>query len=817
MSKQIISDASWLPLRVYSGVADNERKDAFTRDISEFGDRILIDKNPGDTNYTIFKFHIWSVYVHFSIINNFIQKFNYCIIGKELKYDNLINLLIMVKNAGDGFRDILIRNLPYIDRWTILDTGSTDNTIAIIKDVLKGKRGNLYQESFINFRDSRNRLLELAGTDCAFNIMLDDTYVLNGDLRGFLSFVRGDDVADSYSLVIEGVDVLYTSNRITKSSRGLKYINIIHEIIQTENNINISIPHKVAYITDVISPYMTRRTTERKDKDIGLLYNIIRENPLDYRAYYYLADSYILKQNWPLALKYFKERAKYRDKGNLMEVQNSLYYIAVISHNYMNEKWAECHQLYLDCYNFDTTRSESLYFIAKHYLDNGNRDIGTMYLKKAYSIPFPEITMTVRKDIYNYYIPFDLMNLCYENGDYSLGEHCCVKVLSFKNDDQLARRWYDIFKLLNKNKSGVKQKLRFTVNDQLLISFVCPGGWDSWDGETLHTRGLGGSETFVVKYAEGIAKMTDNKVIVFCNCAKNYREYNGVFYINIEEYTDFSKNYYIDYVFINRYAEYVPISVVNKIENIYLILHDLLLPCTIIPNVPSLKAVLCISEWHKKHFLQQFSLFKNKTQVISYGVDLSSFLIKKRQRYNFIYPSFPNRGLLQLLQMFPKIRRKYPSAVLNIFCDLDHKWTNSHSADLIAYIKDLLKEQKHSVINHGWVNYTTLREFWSCAHVWLYPTTYVETCCLTAYEAAASKTLVVSNNGAGLDESIGERGLVVPGDSRLEEWQNECLEKLFNLLDNEPKEEERLINTNYEWINTKKYDLLIEDFINRFL
>ena len=105
---------------------------------------------------------------------------------------------------------MLLKNINLIDKWTILDTGSTDSTIEIINKVLVGKkRGTLYQEQFINFnfRDSRNRLIELAGDDCKFVMMLDDTYRIEGDLRSFLMDVRGDQFLDSLSLYIKSDDV----------------------------------------------------------------------------------------------------------------------------------------------------------------------------------------------------------------------------------------------------------------------------------------------------------------------------------------------------------------------------------------------------------------------------------------------------------------------------------------------------------------------------------------------------------------------------------------------------------------------------------
>ena len=171
-------------------------------DIMKQKNKIIItkDNNMAKSTECIFLLSRTNYYIHIdnNLLENFINIFRYYIEGenngiKILNFDNLINLCIMVKNGGPQFEQMLNDNLPIIDKWTILDTGSTDETIDIINRVLVGKKnGNLYQEPFINFRDSRNRLLELAGTSCKYNIMLDDTYVIKGNLREFLTEVSSD-------------------------------------------------------------------------------------------------------------------------------------------------------------------------------------------------------------------------------------------------------------------------------------------------------------------------------------------------------------------------------------------------------------------------------------------------------------------------------------------------------------------------------------------------------------------------------------------------------------------------------------------------
>ena len=137
-------------------------------------------------------------------------------------------LCMIVKDAGPGFNQVLMSNLPYFDEWCILDTGSTDGTQEVIKNVLKYKKGTLYEEPFVNFKVSRNRCLDLANTSSEYIMMLDDTYIIQGDLK---SFLLENHEADSYSLMVKSHDVEYFSNRLLKN-KSLRYIYTIHEIIE---------------------------------------------------------------------------------------------------------------------------------------------------------------------------------------------------------------------------------------------------------------------------------------------------------------------------------------------------------------------------------------------------------------------------------------------------------------------------------------------------------------------------------------------------------------------------------------------------------
>ena len=366
------------------------------------------------------------VYIPNNLFTSFFDSFRYYLnknIENQLDYDNLINMCIMVKNGGPQFEQMLINNLDIIDTWTILDTGSTDDTIENIKKILVGKKkGSLYQEPFINFRDSRNRLLELAGTKCKYNIMLDDTYSVNGNLRTFLNETRGDQLSDSFSLFIKSDDIEYVSNRILKSYRNLKYIYKIHEVVQEEDNYVVIVPKNDSFIIDYRCDYMENRTNSRNESDLKILYEELEESPDDPRVFFYLAKTYNNMKNYEKCYEYLLKRIDCKKEGFKLELVDATFEAARLANFQLNKTWSECEKLYLKAYDLEPKKPESLYFIGVHYYLENNFDIAFNYLKKAFEIGYPaDYQFNVKPIISFRYIPKFLTLLCYQKKEYNLG------------------------------------------------------------------------------------------------------------------------------------------------------------------------------------------------------------------------------------------------------------------------------------------------------------------------------------------------------------------------------------------------------------
>jgi hypothetical protein len=795
--------------------------------IQDFAPLLLTSYNDiifkSEIYHTVLKLTNTNLYLYIpeNLVEEFKKEFHYFINESgELDYDNLNHLCIMVKNGGPQFEETLKDNLHIIDRWTILDTGSTDETIDIINRVLVGKKkGKLYQEPFINFRDSRNRCLELAGTTCKFITMLDDTFVVRGNLREFLNEVRGDQLSNSFTIFIQSDDTEYGSNRIIKSNSGLRYIHKIHEVITDKNNINIVIPKELVNINDKRFDYMEKRTHERKQLDLKLLYEEVEENPHDPRAYYYLAQTYNLLEDYEKAFFYFTKRSEFTNSGFVQERVDALFESARIANFKLNKPWEECEELYNKCYKADESRPEALYFIGVHYYLENNYKKAHFYFKKAFEIGFPiHCQYSLKPTLSFHFLPKFLSKICYELNDYELGKQSAELFLKNNTPDtdsyEEVCSWYKIYdKLSIKIADTTKPK----IPKKPIFVFHADGGFNNWSGSSILTIGVGGSETYIIEHARYIQKSGLFDVYVFCNTPNEEEEiFEGVIYKPLNDYYLFIKQNYIHTCIVSRYSEYLPVTFKGFTENVYFVIHDLTPTGIIIPLDKKLKKIFCLTEWHVEFFTQIFPSLKNITVPFYYGIDFNKFKsdinsqndISLKEQYKFIYSSFPNRGLLQLLQMWPKIYEYQPLTSLHIYCDIDGKWVNQVQGEMMCQIRDLMTEYKNmNIYYHGWVNKETLANAWLSSDIWFYPCTFMETFCLTALEAALTKTLVITNNLAALQNTVGHRGVIIKGEPTEVEWQEKALLKIKKYLD--PKNvhlKNELIERNYEWASKLSWD-----------
>jgi len=759
--------------------------------------------------FVSFVFEQVRVHVSDGVLGEFERVLRYYIgDDRSIVYDNLINLCIMVKDAGPLFERILTENLDIIDRWTILDTGSTDETLEIIERVLVGKKeGELYREPFINFRDSRNRLLDLAGTECKFNVMLDDTYIVRGDLRAFLTETRSDQYSSSFQVMVHSDDFVYGSNRITKSACGLRYIHKIHEIINDKGNTIVLIPEDRAWIEDIRTDEMHRRSMDRKQSDIVLLLEELEDDPQDPRTYYYLGQTYAQIGDFEKAMHFFLERCRFVDSGFSQERVDSMIEAARIASHRLGRPWEECEPMFMEAHRMDPRRPEGPYFVGVHYFDIG--DIGRAYrhLKTAFEIGFPEVCQfSLRPTLSFHFAPKLLARCCYSVNDFRTGEACTAFFLTHNDgsaDDYAEMAsWHEIYKRLNILEGRMGKPY---CPPKPVCCFVADGGFGvGWNGSSIRTTGVGGSETHTIEMARRIQARGVFDVWVFCNTPNGATEVcDGVVYTSLDNFYKFVGTTYVHSCIVSRFSEYLPVAFKGYADRVFLFLHDLSPSGCVIPLDPKLRRIFCLSEWHAGFFTSSFPTLRDKTTSLYYGIDDSRFFSDRNgDRSRFIYSSMPDRGLVVLLRMWPRIREIIPTAELDVFCDINHPWCSRVQPDMMDEIRSTLRRFSdespdcHGITVHGWVSKERLAMGWREAGVWFYPCIFTETFCLTALEAALSRTLAVTNHLGALSETVGDRGIIVDGDPLTEEWQTRALDALRDVFH---QKVDSLLDKNQEW------------------
>ena len=151
-------------------------------------------------------------------------------------HKNLIGLVMMVKNEAHTLGETLPSLSRFIDYYFILDTGSTDGTPEVIRNVFDGKvRGEMFYEPFVDYGTSRNRILDLAAASpnvTTFTLMLsaDETVYNAHRLREFCIKKKEEVQHGAYSIMMDTGE-RFESARLQRTSAGWRYHGKVHEYL----------------------------------------------------------------------------------------------------------------------------------------------------------------------------------------------------------------------------------------------------------------------------------------------------------------------------------------------------------------------------------------------------------------------------------------------------------------------------------------------------------------------------------------------------------------------------------------------------------
>lgn len=191
-----------------------------------------------------------------------------------------------------------------------------------------------------------------------------------------------------------------------------------------------------------------------------------------------------------------------------------------------------------------------------------------------------------------------------------------------------------------------------------------------------------------------------------------------------------------------------------------------------------------------------FTTIKNGINPM-YGVDDNPpHLTRLRAPMSFVYASGPDRGLWNLLKMWPAIVHRWPYATLQIFHDLKPE-----------HFQAIQRMNLERVYPMGKVTQKTLFDKLQLIDYWLYPCTFFETCCTTAIEMQYHGIICITNDLGALKEN--NNGIIISGS----DFGNEAYKMLIHLEENKNKKEE-IRRSQYLWARQQTWDCRAKEWEN---
>ncbi len=349
---------------------------------------------------------------------------------------DLLTLSMIVKDEAATIARTLRSVKPFIDRWVIVDTGSTDATRDIIHQEMADIPGELHEKPFVDFATTRNVALDLAGTSTEFILWLDaDDEIENGPaLRAHMMRernARGPDREAYYVRV--SIGIMFDSARLLRARAGWRFRGVVHEVLTHPDR-----PPPVHRVADLIIQHhppadAMERSRRRWERDIVLLGKAVADDPTDTRSAFYLANTYFWLQRYDEAEPAFSRRIALGGwREELFESRMMLAKIAAAKHR----PWLEVQSKYLDAHLFAPHRAEPLYAIAAHHDALKQHALTFLFARRGYDLPFPkQDTLFVDEEVYTWKMADLLAASAYWIGEFDIGEEAARKAARARPKD----------------------------------------------------------------------------------------------------------------------------------------------------------------------------------------------------------------------------------------------------------------------------------------------------------------------------------------------------------------------------------------------
>lgn len=336
-----------------------------------------------------------------------------------------ISLGLIVRDVETTIERCLSTFKECVDEIVVVDTGSKDNSLEIIKKFTD----KIYHFTWINdFSAARNLSFEKCNSDFIFWVDGDD-YILPADIKKVneLDYTDKEIIICNYEYAHDEFGNSLSTvprERIIRRSLGLKWQGRIHECLPLNGQL---------YISDISTHHNKQHGTS--ERNLAILEQVVQEDASP-RNLYYLGKEYAEMGKWDEAIKYLeiflgKKEGFWEDVYQAYYKLSNIYFQKGDETNFkenifksiaIEERWAEPYNL-----------------LGLFYLNKQQWDKAIFWYEAALKVKRPKELLTFYQPEYYTWLPCLQLCLCYNNiGDIKKAYEYNKKVLEYRPQDSRA-------------------------------------------------------------------------------------------------------------------------------------------------------------------------------------------------------------------------------------------------------------------------------------------------------------------------------------------------------------------------------------------
>jgi glycosyltransferase involved in cell wall biosynthesis/tetratricopeptide (TPR) repeat protein len=700
---------------------------------------------------------------------------------------------------------------PGVDQVILIDTG----TNGAAEELGREFDCEVYPFEWVkDFSAARNVALSKIKTDFFLWLDHDDT-VEGAELLHDICANMPDDVGGVWCHYFYGFDehgnctTLHARERILRTDVGWTWKDRIHETL---------VPSKsVRWIrSDEFRVYHSGSHDDKAERNLAILQEQVLEEPENVRIWMHMGNQMFAMRQYGDAAAWYKRfytdsRATTLDKWQCMTY-------AARALREVGDHQAALQADTLALFEFPEW-ADSWLGLADSYSKMGMWSRAIVFAETSLAREIPD-TLTFVNMLDYHFRPYDILNVCYGmTGQYEKAIAACEEALKTRpgqeeivenmatwQDKQRVKRVVDgVLEVAPSMSSDAFQDMLMLLPDGVLQEgpirdimvpailkstergtqpkavFFCGESVEEWSPVTAAETGIGGSETAVIEVARRLAQ-DGWQTVVYGRPGRSEGPHGDVFYA---QWDRFRPDAMKPDLFVAWRNPRLGLEELPKAERRWLWAHDLNYQDTLdARSAAGFDKVFGVSAFHAR-YLQTAYPFLQDVGVLPNGIDLARFEgSPERKRYRCIYSSSPDRGLMNLLIMWPRIRQTEPAAELHIFYGWESFDRSIAGNRSLLQLKGLILKHldQPGVFWRGRLPQDELAQEMLQGDLWTYPTSFIETGCITGMEAMAAGLIPVTSRLGAITDVVGDTGLLVPGNAESASYQRTWMGVVFAAL-----------------------------------